>query len=250
MRPAALLLSAVTLLAACSTPPAPASPAASAAPSAPPTPSVAPSSPEGSGSPEPAATPDATVTPGPATPAPSLTSDEAALLGYLRADAASQCAPRRADLPEGALYGVECQPADPLVARIGIYWFASRNEAANAYMARMASYGIDPNEGDCVQGTPGETAWTPGDGEGSIDDPGVFTWEGSVLSPNRAGCFRDENGTANVRATCDQAYIGVLGRGTDLAALHDWIWVYPDGYEVGTPDSPGICKGPTILARL
>jgi hypothetical protein len=247
VRPAALLLCAITLLAAaCSTPANPASPSASATPSAPAAPTVAESA-SAAGSAPPEVTPAPSSTAGPATPVPSMTTDETALVAHLRADAATSCAPRRANLPEGAQVGVECQPADPLVARVGIYWFASRNEAAHAYMTRMASYQVDANEGDCNRGVPGDVAWTPGDGEGNISDPGVFNWQNSVLSPNREGCFLDENGTANVRATCDQAYVGVLGRGTDLKALHDWIWVYPDGYEVGTPDAPGICKGPAIL---
>jgi hypothetical protein len=172
-----------------------------------------------------------------------MTPAEAALLRQLRVDAAVNCAPRRVDLPEGALRGIECRPNDPLVSRVGIYQFKSDIEAAHAYMTRMASYGVDVNAGDCNKDVPGETAWTPGDGEGNIDDPGVFNWENSVLSPERSGCFRDENGSANVRATCGDTYIGILGTGKDLSDLHDWAWRYPEGYEVGTPDPPGICIG-------
>jgi hypothetical protein len=80
-----------------------------------------------------------------------------------------------------------------------------------------------------------------GDGEADFDDPGVFNWENEAMMPERVGCFRNEDGVANVRATCGAAYIGVLGRGTDLSDLTDWSWTYPKGYEPRMPDSPGIC---------
>jgi hypothetical protein len=244
VRPAALLLPAIVLLAAaCSTPTGATAPAQTAGPSVDVAPSAAPSE-----SPTAIASPSDRPSKAPgATPAPTMTPDEAALVGTLRADAATDCAPRRTDLPEGAQYGIECHPADPLVERIGIYWFASRREAATAYLARMATYGVGPNAGDCFEDVPGDRPWMPGDNEGSVDDPGVFTWEGHVLSPSRDGCFRDEDGAANVRATCDQAYVGVLGTGTDLSDLHEWIWRYPDGYEVGTPDLPGVCIGEALV---
>jgi hypothetical protein len=164
-------------------------------------------------------------------------------MSELRIDAAVNCAPRRIDLPEGAIRAIECEPDDPLVARVGIYWFEDPNEAAFTYMTRMASFGVDVNAGDCNRDVPGESGWTPGDGEGSIEDPGVFNWENEALVPERIGCFIDENGTANVRATCGFAYIGVLGTGSDLSDLTDWAWRYPAGYEAGTPDAPGICVG-------
>jgi hypothetical protein len=177
-----------------------------------------------------------------------MTPEEEALMGALRIDVAVNCAPRRADLPEGSVRGIECRPDDPAVARVGIYWFAAPNDAAYAYMTRMASSGVDVNAGDCNRDIPGESAWTPGDHEGSFEDPGVFNWENAVLSPDRIGCFSDENGSANVRLTCGNAYIGVLGTGTDLSDLHDWTWLYPEGYEPGTPDSPGICVGDGLIA--
>ena len=60
---------------------------------------------------------------------------------------------------------------------------------------------------------PGDSAWIPGDGEGSYDDPGVFNFENSALRTDRIGCFVNENGIANTRIVCDKAYIGVLGTG-------------------------------------
>jgi hypothetical protein len=175
-----------------------------------------------------------------------MTPDEAALIGAIRVDAAKDCVPRRANLPDGALYGIECRPVGSPAARVGVYKFASRNEAAYSYMTRMASYGIDPSEGDCAKGISGDGAYMPGDGEGSIDDPGVFNWENSVLSPSRIGCFRDADGKANVRTTCGDVYIGVLGAARDVSKLHDWTWTYPKGYEPGTPDVPGLCIGAAV----
>jgi hypothetical protein len=115
-------------------------------------------------------------------------------------------------------------------------------------MARMAEAGVTANAGDCVQDRPGDTPWVPGDDEGDVSDPGVFVWEGAVLASERTGCFLDENGTANVRVTCGQAYVGILGTRSDLSALLDWAWSYPEGYEPGTPDAPGICIGEGVYS--
>lgn len=242
MRRSLVLLSAlIVLVAACSTTtPSPSPSFGQPDPSAPaigsPLPSVEPPTSAPPSEPAPAGT-----------PTPSMTPEEEALIGALRLDAAVNCEPRRTDLPEGALHAIECRPDDPLVARVGIYRFASENEAAFAYMTRMASYGVDVNAGSCARDVPGDSAWTPGDDEGSIEDPGVFNWENSVLSPNRIGCFRDENGNANVRSTCGDTYVGVLGTGADLSDLHDWTWTYPVGYDVATPDMPGLCIGDALF---
>jgi len=243
LRRSALLLSALlVLVTACST----TSP--SAPPSAPPSP-TAPASEAPAPSSDPTTAPQSPAVPTSPTDTPSpMTSDEEALIASLRLDAGVNCVPRRNDLPAGALFGIECRPDDSLVGRVGLYWFPSANEAAHAYMTRLASYDVDVNAGDCTRDIPGDAPWTPGDHEGSVDDPGVFNWENSVLSPNRSGCFLDENGIANVRATCGNAYIGVLGTGTDLSELNDWAWSYPAGYEPGTPDMPGICIGDGLNA--
>ena len=36
-------------------------------------------------------------------------------------------------------------------------------------------------------------------------------------------------------------YIGVLGSGTDLAALTAWAKQYPEGAEMSVPTPPGLC---------
>jgi hypothetical protein len=235
MRRFAFLPAALMLVAACATsqPGTPTAPPSSS-PTA--TPVVTPSpSPLVTSAPSPVVTPEPTADPS------AMTPEEQALVASLRLDVAIDCVPRRTDLPEGALRGIECRPDDPLVASVGVYEFASEIEAASTYMTRLASYGVDVRAGDCGRDIPGDSAWTPGDGEGNPEDPGVFDWENEALSPERIGCFRNENGIANVRATCGLTYIGVLGARKDLSNLTDWTWRYPAGYEPGTPDAPGIC---------
>jgi hypothetical protein len=238
MRPAALLLPAIFVLVAACAATSPASPSPTPIASA----SAQPSTPAVTPAPSPTVAPSPAVTPAP-TPKPTdaMTAAERKLVALLRPDAAVDCAPRRTDLPEGAIRAVECRADDPLVASIGVYEFKSDEEAAHAYMTRLASYGVDVRAGDCGHDVPGDAAWVPGDGEGSYDDPGVFNFENEALRTDRIGCFKNENGIANVRVTCDTAYIGVLGAKKDLSDLTDWTWRYPKGYEPGTPDAPGIC---------
>ena len=83
----------------------------------------------------------------------------------------------------------------------------------------------------------------PGDGEGNYDDPGVFNFENEALRTDRIGCFKNENGIANVRVTCDKAYIGVLGTRKDLSDLYVWTQNVPKGAPMDTPSPPGICLG-------
>ena len=169
---------------------------------------------------EPVATPEPAATPEP-TPVPSLSADEAELIGRLRADSAADCAPRRTDLPAGALYGIECDPGDPLVQRVGVYRYATANDAAFAYMTRMGDAGIAANTGDCLADTAGDSAYFPGDGESPVDAPGMFDWEGKALVTQRNGCFLDEFDSANVRLVCENDYIGILGNEDDLSDLHE-----------------------------
>jgi len=181
-----------------------------------------------------------------ATDAPSpvveLTAEEDELASELREDARIDCRPRRDDLPDRAVIGVECFPSDHLVARVGIYEFANDRDAALAYLDRMSQAGVEPRSGSCIQGTPGDSAWTGGDGEGSVDDEDAIVVDGQALVGRRSGCFHDENGTANFRATCWMShYVGVLGRTSDIATLEDWAWAYPSDVEPSTPGPPGIC---------
>jgi hypothetical protein len=172
-------------------------------------------------------------------PDPSLTTDEVALAAYLRAGVGVGCLPRRDDLPPRATVGIECRPADALVARVGIYGFGTANAdpepARDTYLERMAAAGVAPGSGDCAAGHAGDASWPS-----SLPDEG----DDGKLRPTRAGCFLDENGVANVRVTCyGDLYIGVLGRTIDLRALVAWAWAVAPGESVDR-DPPGICAAP------
>jgi len=232
VRFAATLVAVLALAAGCGSSPAPtpSTPAPSAVPSASPaTPSAVPSTP-----PDP--------TPGPSTaptPVPTLSTGEAALLPFLRANARVNCQPRRIDLPPRITVGVECLPTDALVERVGIYGFGTAGSdpepARDTYLERMAAAGVAPGSGDCAKGTPGDASWPA-----TLPDVG----DDGKLNPNRAGCFLDENGIANVRVTCyGPYYVGVLGRTKELAALVAWAWAVQPGESVDR-DPPGICAAP------
>jgi hypothetical protein len=113
---------------------------------------------------------------------------------------------------------VECRVAKGPVQRVGAYRFDRPAEAETAYLNRLASYGVSPASGDCASGRSGDATWSP---------------------TGRSGCFLDENGTANVRVTCDSTYIGVLGTDEAIADLYQWTWKpaipRPDG------EPPGVC---------
>jgi hypothetical protein len=164
---------------------------------------------------------------------------QAQLFGSLRSDARVGCVPRTDNLPAKATAGIECTIGSNLVERVGVYAFATPQDALAAYISRMASYHVALRTGDCRAGKAGDVAWTPGDGP---DEGGDQPW--------RTGCFLDENGTANVRTICGLVngtggeiarYIGVLGAAKKIKPLLDWTEAYEDGAEQGVPSPPGIC---------
>jgi hypothetical protein len=182
-----------------------------------------------------------TATPSPS-PAPSFTSAERRLLDALRADTRVGCAPRRADLPEHAVAGVECRIGSALVDRVGVYGFDSftnpnAGSALDAYVARLSAAGVTLTTGDCRAGTTGDRAWPA-----NIDD--AIDGESDGYRAERSGCFLDENGIANVRLTCyGDLYIGVLGTNRQIADLYAWAWRVAAGESVHR-DPPGICSAP------
>ena len=238
VRPIAVTIGLCLVLGACSSSTAPTgSPIAAIAS---PAPSLSTGPVEPSESPSPSAVPSAPPSASPRpTPAPTLSPAEANLLEALRADSAVGCAPRRTDLPLGATAGVECHPADSLVAAVGIYGFVGATTpepALAAYLDRMKKQNVATGSGDCAKGTPGDHAWPS-----SLPDEGE---DGTGLRPTRAGCFLDANGIANVRVTCyGDVYIGVLGNTKELALLDAWTWTVAKG-ESTDRDPPGICARP------
>jgi hypothetical protein len=176
----------------------------------------------------PVATDGPVVTPKPeATQAVTLSPAERDLVAELRDDAVVNCTPRRTDLPPRAVAGVECRPDSDVVERVGIYRFRSDEDAALAYLERMASYGVRLDTGRCDLGE-------PGDQSSGLEGGPTVVFDGKTLDARRNGCFLDENGIANYRLTCwgRALYVGVLGRTSDLAALNNWV-------QMGIAETPG-----------
>ena len=212
------ILAALVMTACGATPSAP----SPSAPVTPPSPSAAPSTPVTPPSPSaaPTASPDVASPPPPADFSPA----ERYLLGGIRRDVVD-CEPAGGsdDLPRDAIGGIECRSTDPAVARIGFYLFADDAAMLDAYFRRMTAEGVAMDAGPCRDGN--------GDGEmGHVPDEGI--------SPDRTGCFVNDEGYANVRLTMSgtHVYIGILGRSADTAVLEDYAWR-------GNQDVPG---SPTV----
>ena len=216
-----VMLAAVLLVAACgaqpigppTTPPTPSTPVATPTPTPVASPSVAPS---------PTTAPPAT----PSTAPVVLTPDERYLLDGIRRGAID-CEPIRAsaDLPPGAIAGIECASDEPSVARIGFYRFATDQAMLDAYLARMRAEGVELESGGCFDGE-GEGAYIPHEG----------------FSIDRDGCFVNAEGYANYRATRSgsHVYIGILGRTGDMRALEDFAW----RFNQDTPGQPTLWSEP------
>lgn len=159
---------------------------------------------------------------------------EESIAATLRGDVAGNCAPRTAGLPAGAVAGIECTLNTALVVRVGAYLFDSDEDATLAYLDRLSSSGVTLGSGECSAGRRGDRAWSSG--------AGLVSYAGAEWAHGRIGCFQDQYGAANVRATCGLTYVGILGRKDDLGALHAWAWQPVDQSGSGVP--PGICQEP------
>lgn len=162
---------------------------------------------------------------------------EAQLLATVRDDAKVACGATKV-LPSGAIAASECHANTALVALVGVYGFGSPDDALNAYRVRLTAEGIQLRTGDCSAGHPGDDVWTPGDG----------SWGPGGVEPDREGCFTDASGHANILALCGNgAYIGIVGKTADIAALDEWAGRFPakalKAGRVSTPSPPGICYG-------
>jgi hypothetical protein len=179
--------------------------------------------------PPPSATPSATpsptevavASPQPATPRPSasgFTAAEQHLLDGVQRGT-KDCQPVRGSdvLPKNAVVGIECDSTDPAVAQVGFYQFANDEDMLSAYLERMRTEGVEIESGTCDNGE-SEHAYMPG--------PGMVV--------ERAGCFLNEEGFANYRATLpgSHVYIGILGTSGNMVALEDFAWK-------GNEDVPG-----------
>ena len=180
---------------------------------------------------------------------------ERELATYLREDARVDCAPRRADLPAdataqwsatsaaGSWIGSPCT-ASSSRARLDAGEEGFNERAVVAYLDRMDREGVLGRSGDCADGTPHDASWSGPE----ADEPGSTVYaqveiDGRHYSTHRYGCFLNDQGIANVRATCGQgSYIGVLGQDARLAALTEWTMRWPNPDDLSFP-SPGICAG-------
>ena len=229
-------LVALFVLVACAAPGA-STPSPSAAPSIPvASPTAAPSeavvptptpTPTATPTAEPTAKPTAKPTPKPtAKPTPvAFSRDEAYLRAGVRHDVVD-CEPVRSALPPRAIAGIECDADDRAVARVGFYLFDDESDLLTAYFARMKAEGVETESGSiCSQGE-SEHGYFPSDGE--------FVAE-------RAGCFINDAGIANYRATLPSSiYVGILGRSADMGALDDFAWKW----SVDMPGSPTLWVEP------
>jgi hypothetical protein len=220
----AILIVAAVALAACS--------AAANAPSQAPLPTASPAVPSAAPTiTPPVSTPLPTTTPKPASPEPTarpqptpvaFTAKERYLRdGVIRG--AVDCKPvtGSGELPPAAIAGIECRSDDRGVARIGFYLFKDDADMLRAYTARMSEEGVALESGNCRDGEH-ESAYTPGEG----------------IVPARHGCFINDAGYANYRATLPwvHVYIGILGATDNMPYLEDFAWN-------GNTDTPG---GPTL----
>jgi hypothetical protein len=177
-------------------------------------------SPEFTASPQPTESPTSSAT--------VLSADERFLLAGIRKDAKVNCLPRRADLPLRATAGVECSLRTAGIERAGFYLFPSSKSLLATYLERMAAEGVKLNTGTCYEGE-SESNYIPGDNDAEI-------------IPERHGCFVNQYGVANYRATIPggPVYVGLLGTSGNIRALQDFAWK-------GSQDTPG---APTIWRNV
>jgi hypothetical protein len=146
-----------------------------------------------------AVSPSVTPTQEPATVLEAWTGGQLLLLSGIERATRPTCVPAP-ELPPTATAGIQCRP--PGVTAIGFYLFEDADTMREAYFARLAEFGVEPNSGQvCRDGSPGEGA----------DTPGIEGFE------YRIGCYVDADGIAQVRAALPavadtrSVYIGIAG---------------------------------------
>ena len=155
-------------------------------------------------------------------PDPStFTTAERVLLSAVRPDIARTCEPRRSQNPGGTVAALQCRPQTPAVKDMA-YYLMEGDDAWKAYRQRMNQHDVrnGTERRACAFGNPSQMAWT---GAGLVS----------------AGCYRNDDGLANLRFTntlteCKQlkagnaqvesphVYIAVLGANRDIAGLWEW----------------------------
>ncbi len=149
------------------------------------------------------------------TPVVRLTQEERFLGLVLRADAAENCQPRRTGLPPRAVVGIECVIASKVVDRVGVYGFDYDDEAAAlTYLERMDAYGALGATGDCLAGSPQDSPHDETPDGVLIEDGDQVEYQGAIYAQWRFGCFLNEHGIANFRATCGTGTSSACSGGT------------------------------------
>jgi heat shock protein HslJ len=151
----------------------------------------------------------------------AFTAAERLLYQAMRDDIARTCEPRRSQNPAGTVAALQCRPETDRVRDMAVYLMEG-DDAASVFSRRMREAGVKggTERRSCALGKPSQMAWT---GAGMVT----------------AGCYRNEDGRANLRFTniatkCRQltagdtqlesphVYIAVLGPDRDIAGLWQW----------------------------
>jgi hypothetical protein len=154
-----------------------------------------------------AASPSAAAPSDPATGLEDWTGGQLFLLSGVARATRPTCGPAP-ELPPEATAGIQCRL--PGITAIGFYLYEDADTMREAYFARLAEFGVEPDSGQvCRDGSPGEGA----------DTPGLEGFE------HRIGCYVDADGIAQVRAAMPavaasrSVYIGVAGTDGSIADL-------------------------------
>jgi len=165
------------------------------------------------------------------TTSPAFNAAEKVLLGAVRKDIAERCEPRRSQNPTGTIAALQCQPDAPEVEDMA-YFLMESEDASKVWSKRMEDFGVK-------DGTQNRSC--------GLGKPSHMYWTGGGLEV--AGCYRNEDGRANLRfvnvlAQCRQLtagqtqvknpaiYIAVLGPDRDITSLYGWAASSPE-WEAG-----------------
>lgn len=151
----------------------------------------------------------------------AFTAAERLLFRAMRDDIAKTCEPRRSQNPAGTVAALQCRPETDKVRDMAVYLMEA-DDAAKVFSGRMRDARVKggTERRSCASGKPSQMAWT---GAGVV----------------AAGCYRNEDGRANLRFTntatrCRQLtagttqlesphlYMAVLGPDRNIANLWEW----------------------------
>jgi hypothetical protein len=110
------------------------------------------------------------------------------------------------------------------------------------YFDVMEAWEVEIRSGGCSNGEPGDSSWTPGDGDIGPENPFTVVVDGKNFAVTRNGCYVNDEDTAGYVALCgDGLMVQVVANDDDLAALTAWVDFLPEGFPRDTPSAAGIC---------